>query len=208
MADIRITAFAATALVVLIAVVGCADDDTSTSTPTSPPVSATTSTPSATSDPPASPEDEASLAASALMERYYRLRDDLRQDADAPISDLAQVATSTELDAQRTLFKTQRADGIRQTGDTEMRLVEVQSVNLDNSEPDTGRVPTVEVDVCWDVSDVDILDADGKSIVTPDRADVGWIRYTVANYSWDTDPDGGWRVASSQDLEKAPCDAA
>ena len=52
----------------------------------------------------------------------------------------------------------------------------MQSVNLDNSDPKAGKVPTVQIDVCYDVSDVDVLDANGKSVVSPDRPDTGWIR--------------------------------
>ena len=61
------------------------------------------------------------------------------------------------------------------------------------------------VDVCWDVSDVDIVDGDGKSVVTPERKDVGWTRFTVTNATWDTAPTDGWRVSGGSDLEKEPC---
>ena len=120
---------------------------------------------------------------------------------------LKTVAISTELTAQQTLFKRERDQGLRQTGETKVVELHVEAVNLDNSDPRAGKVPTVQIDVCFDVSDVDVLDADGKSVVSPDRPDTGWIRYSVANYQWDTDPDGAWRVASSQDLERTPCDA-
>ena len=86
--------------------------------------------------------------------------------------------------------------------------LKVQSVNLDNSDPDAGKVPTVVIDVCWDVSKVDVLDKSGKSIVSPNRPDTGWTRYTVANYDYAADPTGGWRVATGQDLKKTPCAAS
>lgn len=120
---------------------------------------------------------------------------------------LKTVAISTELTAQETLFKRERDQGLHQTGETKVVELHVESVNLDNSDPKSGRVPTVRVDVCFDVTNVDVLDADGKSVVSPDRPDTGWIRYSVANYKWDNDPDDAWRVASSQDLERTPCDA-
>lgn len=108
---------------------------------------------------------------------------------------------------QQTLFKRERKQEPHQTGETKVVELEVQSVNLDNSDPQAGKVPTVQIDVCFDVSGVDVLDADGKSVVAPDRPDTGWIRYSVANYEWDSDPDGTWRVASSQNIERTPCDA-
>ena len=87
-------------------------------------------------------------------------------------------------------------------------LLKVQSVTLDNSDPDAGKVPTVVIDVCWDVTKVDVLDKSGKSIVSPDRPDTGWTRYTVANYEYAADPTGGWRVATGQDLKQTPCAAS
>jgi hypothetical protein len=123
------------------------------------------------------------------------------------LSSLKSVAISTELTTQQTLFNRERKQGLHQTGETKVVELQVQSVNLDNSDPQAGKVPTVQIDVCFDVSGVDVLDADGKSVVTPDRPDTGWIRYSVANYQWDSDPDGAWRVASSQDIERTPCDA-
>ena len=64
-------------------------------------------------------------------------------------------------------------------------------MNLDNSDPKAGKVPTVQIDLCFDVSEVDVVDANGKSVVSPDRPDTGWIRFLVSNYEWDADPDGG-----------------
>ena len=81
----------------------------------------------------------------------------------------------------------------------------VQTVNLDNSDPKAGKVPTVVIDVCWDVSKVDVLDKSGASIVSPDRPDTGWTRYTVANYRYADNPTKGWRVATGQDLKQTPC---
>ncbi len=69
-------------------------------------------------------------------------------------------------------------------------------------------MPTVVIDVCWDVSKVDVLDKSGKSIVSPTRPNTGWTRYTVANYVYAADPTSGWRVATGQDLKKTPCAAS
>ena len=115
------------------------------------------------------------------------------------------VATSTQLGAVQTLLRRQHEQGQRQTGTTAISELTVQSVNLDNSDPSAGKVPTVVLDVCWDVSKVDVLDESGESIVSPDRPDTGWTRYTVANYQYAADPAGGWRVATGQDLKRTPC---
>lgn len=192
----------ATAALLLIAGTSCAKDDSEPSDPRSEPTAS--SSPSST---PTSPSDAATAAATETIANYYAVRNELRQDPTKPLSRLASLAISTELSTQQTLFKRERKQGLHQVGETKVVEVKVESVNLDNSDPQAGKVPTVQVDVCFDVSDVDVLDADGKSVVTPNRPDTGWIRYSVSNYEWDSDPDGAWRVASSQDIERTPCDA-
>ena len=194
----------ATAVLLLVAGTSCADDD---GDPTDPRSNPPASSPSSSSPTPTSPSESATAAATATVNDYYAIRNQLRRDPTQPLSRLKSVAISTELTTQQTLFKRERKQGLHQTGETKVVELQVQSVNLDNSDPQAGKVPTVQIDVCFDVSGVDVLDADGKSVVTPDRPDTGWIRYSVANYQWDSDPDGAWRVASSQDIERTPCDA-
>ena len=134
--------------------------------------------------------------------------DQLRSDPATHLKKLKSVATSAQLNAVETLTGRQRDEGQRQTGATSINELQVQSVNLDNSDPKAGKVPTVVIDVCWDVSKVDVLDKSGKSILSPDRPDTGWTRYTVANYEYAADPTSGWRVATGQDLKKTPCAAS
>lgn len=148
----------------------------------------------------------ASDAAADIVHDYFSVLDHLRQDTGRPLNGLRKVATSTQLTTQSRLLENERAKKLHQVGDTELPDVKVESVNLDNSDPEAGKVPTVMVDVCWDVSDADLVDASGASVVSPDRVDVGWTRYTVANYDYQTDPVTGWRVASGKDLQQPPCD--
>jgi hypothetical protein len=197
----------ATAALLLAAVSACAGNGNSS--PTSP-TSPTPSTPDSgdSTMPPPTETELASEAASAVLRKYYEVRNDLRQDPKLPLKRLDAVAVSGELSAQLLLVKKEREAGHRQVGDTTVAQFTVQSVNLDNSDPTSGKVPTVQIDVCADVSDVDFVDAGGDSIISSDRPDSGWIRFIVSNYEWDADPDGGWRVASSQDLEREPCDVS
>lgn len=196
----------ATAALLLAVMTSCANDGgdpaaSGSSSPSSPaPTSATTTPPSET--------ETASKAASALLRLYFAKVDQLRQQPKRPVSELGAVAISTQLAAQKKLIQTQRSNGLRQTGSTTIAKLTVQSVNLDNTDPETGKVPTVQVDVCFDVSGVDILGADGKSVVVPDRPETGWVRYSISNYEWKADPRGGWRVASGTDLERTPCAAS
>jgi len=195
----------ATAALLLAAVTSCANDANDPAASGSPTPSSPASTTATT--PPPSESEIAAEAASELLRQYYVVRNQLRQDSKQPLSLLKTIAISTELAAQENLFKVERKQGLHQIGESKVAKLEVQSVNLDNSDREAGKVPTVQIDVCFDVSDVDVIDASGKSVISPDRPDTGWIRYLVANYKWDSDPDGAWRVASSQDIEQTPCAA-
>jgi hypothetical protein len=193
--------------VVLAAMTACADNSADPAEPTTP--TAVTSTPTAPSTAPSSmsPTDEAAARATATVHRYFAVLDDVRQDDSIPIARLASAMTSVELGAERRLIAHEREQGLRQVGRTSVAQLKVQSVNLDDSDPSAGKVPTVTVDVCWDVSNADLVDKNGQSVVSPSRADRGWTRYTVANYHWSANPTGGWRVANGQDLKQTPCAA-
>ena len=133
-----------------------------------------------------------------MVRQYFRTVGEVRQDPKRPASDLDAVASSTQLLAQKNLLKSQRADGLHQTGMTKVVKLNVQSVSLDDP-------ATAVIDVCWDVSGVDVIDRSGKSVVAPDRKDVGWTRFTGTKTKWDTTPTDGWRVSGGSDLEKEPC---
>ena len=208
MTNARHFSLLAIATAVAIAMGGCAsdgNDPAATPTPTS---SSSSPAPTITSPTPQSDSEIASEAASALVAEYYATVDGLGQQPTKSLEALSKVATGVQLSAQQTLLKSQRKAQQRQVGDTKLAKLDVQSVDLDNSDPDAGKVPTVQIDVCWDVSGVDVVDATGKSIVSSGRPDTGWTRLTVANYRYAASPAGGWRVATGQDLKKDPCDAS
>jgi hypothetical protein len=196
----------ATAALLLAAVTACAEDAAEPTASPSPTQSSPDST-AATSSPPTDTQ-LASDAASAVLRQYYAVRNKVRQDPHLPLKRLGSVAVSSELAAQQNLIKNEREAGYRQVGATKVARFKIQSVNLDNSDPKAGKVPTVQIDVCADVSDVDFVDVSGESVISSERPDSGWIRFLVSNYEWDANPDGGWRVASSQDLEREPCDVS
>jgi hypothetical protein len=208
MTNARRFSLLATATAVAIAMGGCASDGNdpkATPTPTS---SSSSPAPTTTSPTPQSDSEIASEAASALVAKYYATVDRLGQQPTKSLDALSTVATGVQLSAQQTLLKSQRKANEKQVGDTKIAKLDVQSVNLDNSDPDVGKVPTVQIDVCWDVSGVDVVDATGKSIVSSSRPDTGWTRLTVANYHYAANPTEGWRVATGQNLKKNPCDAS
>ena len=159
MTNARRFSLLATAAAVAIAVGGCASDDNdpeATPTPTS---SSSSPAPTTTSPTPQSDSDIASEAASALVTKYYATVDRLGQQPSESLGALSTVATGVQLSAQQTALKSQREANQKQVGDTKIAKLDVQSVNLDNSDPKAGKVPTVQIDVCWDVSQVDVVDA-------------------------------------------------
>lgn len=204
MRDLRRTIGSATTALLFAVAAGCAQSPGSDPAPNPPDTKST----SASEAPQQSESEAAAEDAKQLLQDYFTTVDELGQDAARPVSDLAKVAVSRQLSVLRNTITQQRKAGQRQTGDTKVAELKVQSVNLDNSDPAAGKVPTVTVDVCWDVSDVDVVDKNGKSIVSPNRPDTAWTRYTVANYHWSDHPSDGWRVASGQDLKQSPCKAS
>ena len=126
-----------------------------------------------------------------LLRRPRQLRQDPRT-----VSATETVATSTELAAQQNLLERRAQGGLHQIGDTEIVKLTVQSVNLDNSDPECGTVPTV--------TSRRLLGRQRRRRRRQERqvrrqpgsaghADGPAI--TVANYEWVTDPTGAWRVA-------------
>jgi hypothetical protein len=118
---------------------------------------------------------------------------------------LRKVENGIELNADQRLVTSERNQQLRQTGSVRLVSVVVQSVNLDNPDAKGGKVPTAQVDVCWDVSNVDLVNKNGKSVVPSTRPDQGSTRYFVTNAKWSTHPSDGWRVSNGQDLKLASC---
>ena len=198
----------ATGALVLAAVAGCANNGSDPEPSASPTAVISSPVQTSSSAPPSDPSVRASTEAEAAARKYYAVLDALGSDPKSSLSKLNGVATSTQLTAMRNVLRQQHQHEERQVGSLVVADLKIQSVNLDNSNPYAGKVPVVVVDVCWDVSKVDIVNAAGKSVISPDRPDHGWTRLTVANYRYTSNPDHGWRVASGQDLKQAPCAAS
>jgi hypothetical protein len=195
----------ATGALVLAAVAACGSN--SSDPPTTTPASPSSSSPPAvtTSSSPTSPSDVAAANAEAVVRRYYATLDEVRQDPTVPLARLSRAENGIELNADRRLVTKERQQHLRQVGSVRLVSVVVQSVNLDSSDSKGGRVPTAQVDVCWDVSAVDLVDRTGKSVVSSTRPDQGSTRYFVTNAKWSSHPSDGWRVSNGQDLRLASC---
>lgn len=114
---------------------------------------ATTSTPSE-----AEREDAGQQAAVQTVVEFWATVDRLSQNPDAPIQDIAQVADGQAVQQWVSIIESRREEGIIQTGNTQVKVVEVETVN---------QGQRYEVTACLDWSDVR---ANGEK---PERGDFG-----------------------------------
>lgn len=205
---IRRRRMAATTAVIAAIIAGtttaCTDDS---GDPNGDPTTPVTSSPTRTLSPEQQTRENAKSDATDALEQYFKTLDELGQDPKAPIAKLKAVAISTELLRLEARFQRWRRDGWRQVGEVQVVDRRADSVSLDNSDPDAGRVPTVTVVVCTDVSDVDVVDRTGSSVVKEGRPDELTTRYWVANYTFADDKRTGWKITGAKDIKEGPCAA-
>ncbi len=128
----------------------CASDPAPTDTPTATAGFAT--------------EEEAFAAA----EETYREYVDAINSADfadpATFEPIYSLVSGGMLDAAKETFSGYHADGLTMSGEASVTLVEIASWD-----PESGQIVLA---TCSDVSDVDLTDPEGTSVVSPDRSDV------------------------------------
>lgn len=190
----------ATALVLTVtgAVAACG---AGSNDPTSEPIPSSTVSVSAR---PLTAEEQAVKNARATLTRYLEVADLLYRDPHAPLSRLKSVATGVQFRALTQDLKTERTKGWRNVGKTHTSVLKVEQVSLDNSDPKRGRVPTVQFEVCSDVSKSTTLDKSGRSVVPTDRPDRFRTKFVLSNHQWRTNLERGWRVISGES-EDGPC---
>lgn len=195
----RRTATAAAALAAMLTLTtACGNDD--------PAPAPTTAEPSATTSKPATPKDQAVDDAEKALDRYFEVTNKMRTDPSIPVKKLETVATSTGLLFAQSEFARYRSEkGITYTGDATYEIDKILEVNLDNSAPDKGRVPTVQFQVCWDLTETDSVNEDGVSQVSPKRLDRSIATYFVSNYDYAKRPHDGWKVSSFQTKMEREC---
>lgn len=202
---------AAAVVVGLLAASGCTGGDIDSTSPPSATTTVNEPVPSPSQSPHSSPSPttESELAAAnaeALAREYYRVTDVVAKDP-TDLEPLESVATSAELIRLQNTFGPWAEDGWHQTGSVQVIDLTIQSVSLDDPDAEAGAGPTVQIDVCYDVTDVDVVDAAGESQVEADRSDRAWERLWVSNPDYSDDRTAGWLVADRETLERDPCAA-
>ncbi len=198
---------AATALaaaVLLTALTGCNGDSQAAQIPStsSTPTSATPS-PTPTVTKAATPEEAAIAQAQQAVRNYYDIYNKVSLDPAASLALLKTVAISTGLITTNIIVNDGRAKKQRQTGTTEIASMQVNDVTLTNNPKNQPpQIPTVQIDVCYDVSGVKLVDASGKSVVAPTRKSRALARMGVTNYAWPNSK--AWKVGWVE-VKGEPC---
>ncbi len=157
--------------------------------------SVTSTTTSPTTTPSASPEEVAVAAATEKVPAYFAVSDKSLQDTKAfDREEFKTVAITTALDDLRNLFSAFQTQNYKQVGSTAVESMTNPRVSLKldlkKTPPD---VPTVQMDVCIDVSKLNVVDSPGKSVVPATRKPRQLWRIGVTNYQYPTA--SAWRVA-------------
>jgi len=186
----RLTAVAGiAALALLTSSCGSQDDPVAQPTPTS--AAPTTSTQTSASVVPVSAEDQAVADVTEIVNRYYALTDQIGADRGADANILRDVATGDALQNAIRNDVRSKAQGRVQIGNVTVLEIEPFSIDL-TSDPaaDPRKYETIVIDTCIDVSSVNVVDAEGKSVVLATRLPQSADRFSVVHY------DFGWRITT------------
>lgn len=196
----RLTAAAGIAALALL-VSSCTGQDDPVAEPTPSSAAPTTSAPTSSSVVPVSAEDQAVAEATELVTAYYAEIDRVNIDPNADANTLRDVTANEAFDLQlRTALQT-KARGLTQIGN--VRVLDVTPFSIDLSSDATAqppKYPTIVMDTCIDVSEVNVVDAEGKSVVASTRPPQSAARVDVVQF------DFGWRVNKIQSAGQ-PCEA-
>lgn len=110
-------------------------------------------------------DEEALAAAKEAYERYRLTVDEIFKSGALDTSELASVAVGHQLEVELAGFAKVREEGLHSTGKTTFKPLTLQQYDKYST---TGESIVVAY-VCEDVSDTDVIDAAGKSVVSPDR---------------------------------------
>ncbi|SHN88833.1 hypothetical protein SAMN05660350_04823, partial [Geodermatophilus obscurus] len=157
--------------------------------------------PTSASPTPLSPEDQAVADATAMVVSYYAKLDQVNSDPNADLNSLRDVAANAALTIQERISRQTKTRGRVQIGNSRVVSSEVFSVDLSTDPAATPpRYPTVVIDTCVDVRDVNVVDSSGQSVVLATRLSQSADRLSVVQF------DFGWRV-NAIEYQGQPCDS-
>lgn len=195
----RLTAAAGIAALALLTS-SCGGQDDPVAQPTPSFAAPTTSAPTSPSVVPVSAEDQALAEVTKIVNEYYALLDQIGADRSADANILRDVATGEALQNAIRADVRSKAQGRVQIGNVKVLEVEPFSIDL-TSDPaaDPRKYETIVIDTCVDVSGVNVVDAEGKSVVLATRLPQSADRFDVVHY------DFGWRITNVE-YAGQPCE--
>lgn len=150
----------------------------------------TDASPSTTAPASLSPEEQDEADATAALEAYLQVLNGIGK-REEPIKALNEVAIGTAREQWITQHLYYREQGWTQVGDP-VDSVAALDVGGDDA----------QITVCSDVSEVDVVDEAGESVITDDRLDQTLNAYVLER----SEPaEHGWVVVDDTNLER-PCD--
>ncbi len=195
------------ALVIASAALTAAGCSNSAAQPTPTPSTTTAATTTA-----ATPSDLAIDQAKKEITAYYKVSDQLSQNPTGSLAAINSVAAGDEVAGLTTLAQGMAKRGIHTVGDTTITSLTASDASITKSDAE------VAADVCYDVSKVQGIDAQGAPLPrqtmqagAPDGSDkiitVPWrdrrlAHFIVHNSTW-PDP-SGWRVTKAE-MRNATC---
>ena len=198
---------APTALILLATAAACSPTPASSPTPTETPVTTATvaPTPSPTSASPSpspsmtlspsptstlSPEQESAQAAAV---EYFRALNAVRSDPEADFQQVANATTGDHTAAEANLINDYRSKGITQIGERTYVYKGVGPVVEEDG------VKSVEVLVCSDSTNADMVDPSGNSVLDPERSGFVDFRLDVILVG------DSWRINGGQSQQVEAC---
>lgn len=167
------------------------------------PSPSSTASPSQTASTPATPEEQAVAQAQQAVRSYWQVTDQLGVQANVDLDSLRTISTGTALNDARNQLLSQQKQGWKQVGSTRLVSMDATAVSfLNKPAQQPPQVPHVDLDVCYDVSGVNVVDTAGRSVVSAHRPDKALAKMGVVNYQWPSTQE--WKVAYTTFTEK-PC---
>lgn len=187
------------ALLAAVALLGaCTPDPVDTPSPTVSSPAPTSTSASPTPSPTPSPSPSSTLtpeqeAAQAAAVEYFRALNEVRSNPDADFQQVADITTGTHTSAEAQLIGEWRSKGVVQVGDRSYTYKGVGPV------VEAGGVKSVEVRVCSDSTNSDMVDADGKSVLDPNRSRFVDFRLDVVQIG------NSWKINGGQSEAVESC---
>lgn len=196
----RLAPTALLAVSALMLLSACTPDGAETPSPTTSSTSAapaptasptpTVASPSPSPTSTLTPEQEAAQAAAV---EYFRALNAVRSDPDADFQQVANITTGTHTAAEAELLNDYRSKGIVQVGERSYTYKGVGPV------VEAGGVRSVEVYVCSDSTNSDMVDAAGKSVLDPNR--LRFVEFTLDV----VEVGNSWRINGGQSEAVESC---